>query len=156
LPLSHGIHLTQFDGVELGQVYHTSETFGYAAMDAFAELSGDHSAIHADSMLARECGFPDRLQYGFLLASLLSRIVGCNFHRAVCASVSLDFVEPVPAGAIVNVRAEVAQIQHTMRSVALRITMSCGASKIAHGKLTTVFLPENRKEGAENVHPSST
>lgn len=112
-------------------------------MDDFAALSGDHSAIHTDLSMAKVCGFPDRLQYGFLLASLLSRIVGSNFHHAVCAAVSLDFVKPVPARAHVEVTAEVTQVQQTMRSVALRITMTSEATTVARGKLTTVFLPES-------------
>jgi len=112
-------------------------------MDEFAALSSDYSAIHTDLETARQCGFPDRLQYGFLLASLLSRIVGSNFNRAVCASVSLDFMKPVPASVRVDVSAEVTQVQQTMRSVALRITMTSEGQTVARGKLTTVFLPEH-------------
>lgn len=111
-------------------------------MDAFAVLSGDHSTIHTNVETARSCGFPDRLQYGFLLASLLSRIVGENFYHAVCASVSMDFVHPVPAGVRVDVSAEVIRIQEAMRSVALRVTMVCGETTVVRGKLTTVFLTE--------------
>lgn len=142
LPLIRTNHLTRFDCLEPGQIYRTAERFGYSAMDQFAELSGDHSDIHTDAEAAIESGFPDRLQYGFLLATLLSRIVGSNFHRAVCASVSLDFIKPVPAGALVEVQAEVTQVQHTMRSAALKITMTSGDATVTRGKLTTVFLPE--------------
>jgi 3-hydroxybutyryl-CoA dehydratase len=110
-------------------------------MDRFASLTGDQSPIHSDGETAKACGFPDRLQYGFLLASLLSRIVGSNFHNAVCAAVSLDFVCPVAAKARVDVVAEVIQMQHAMRSVSLKITMISDGSTVVRGKLTTVFLP---------------
>jgi len=116
--------------------------FGYGAMDEFAALTGDRSAIHSDIDVAVACGFPDRLQYGFLLAGLLSRIVGSNFHNAVCAAVSLDFVRPVPAKAKVDVTAEVSQLQKAMRSVSLRIIMTSDDGIVVRGKLTTVFLPE--------------
>lgn len=132
--------LTRFEQMRLGQLFQTSETFSYAAMDAFAELTGDHSAIHSDLAVAKACGFPDRLQYGFLLAGLLSRIVGANFYNAVCAAVSLDFVGPVPASALVEVNAEVIQLQLVMRSASLRITMSSDGSTVVRGKLTVVFL----------------
>ena len=134
----------RFEQIERGQSYRTSESFGYSAMDLFAELSGDRSAIHVNGETARRCGFPDRLQYGFLLASLLSRIVGSNFHNAVCAAVSLDFVKPVAAGVRVDVTAEVAQVQLALRSVALRITMTSEEKTVLRGKLTTVFLPETQ------------
>jgi acyl dehydratase len=139
-----GVEPLPFDEIRLGQVFQTSETFGYAAMDHFAALTGDRSAIHVDGCVARECGFPDRLQYGFLLAGLLSRIVGTNFHKAVCAAVSLDFINPVPAGTRVDVNAEVMQIQDAMRSVALRITMASEAKVVVRGKLTTIFLREDK------------
>jgi 3-hydroxybutyryl-CoA dehydratase len=130
----------RFEQIDIGQQFFTSETFGFQAMDAFAELSGDRSIIHTDSEAARECGFPDRLQYGFLLASLLSRIVGVNFHRAVCAAVSLDFMKPVPAQARVEVTARVTQVQHVMRSIVLAISMNNEQTTIVRGKLTIVFL----------------
>jgi acyl dehydratase len=133
----------RFEQIDVGQLFETSESFGYQAMDAFAALSGDRSVIHANSEIARESGFPDRLQYGFLLASLLSRIVGVNFHRAVCAAVSLDFMKPVPAQARVEVAAKVTQVQRAMRSIVLAITMSSEGITVVRGKLTTVFLPEH-------------
>jgi acyl dehydratase len=129
-----------FEEIQIGRIFHTSERFGHSEMEQFAALSGDHSAVHADPQTAKRFGFPDSLQYGFLLASLLSRIVGTNFEHAVCASVSMDFVKPAIAGEQVDVRAEVTQVQETMRSVLLKITMLSGRDVIVRGKLTTVFL----------------
>jgi acyl dehydratase len=142
LPLTGGAALARFEDLEVGRVFQTSESFGPAEMDQFAALSGDRSAIHADAETAKRFGFAGRVQYGFLLTSLLSRIVGSNFEHAVCAAVSLDFAGPVLAGDRVDVRAEVAQIQTAMRSVALRIAMTSGGSVVARGKLTAVFLRE--------------
>lgn len=142
MPLMQAQAPAEFEQIEIGQLFQTSESFGESAMDDFAALSGDFSAIHTDLETARHCGFPDRLQYGFLLASLLSRIVGTNFQRAVCAAVSLDFVKPVPAKVRVDVSAEVMQIQQAMRSVVLRITMFSEGHIVIRGKLTTIFLPQ--------------
>jgi acyl-CoA thioesterase FadM len=74
------------------------------------------------------------------LTTLLSRIVGTNFEHAVCAAVSLDFVKPVTVGERVDVSAEVAQVQASMRSVVLKITMLRGGDVVVRGKLTTIFL----------------
>ena len=129
-----------FEKVEIGRIFHASESFTYAEMDRFAELSGDRSAIHTDAETARRFGFPDRLQYGFLLASLLSRIVGTNFEHAVCAAVSIDFVKPALVGEHIDVRAEVTQVQEALRSVVLKITMLGADGVVARGKLTILFL----------------
>ena len=140
MPLSGVQNQLSFEQIEVGMVLRTAESFGYAEMDAFANLSGDHSAIHSSAEAALLCGFPDRLQYGFLLVSLLSRIVGTNFQRSVCAAVSLDFMKPVAAKVSVEVSAEVVQIQQALRSVVLRIVMTSEGSTVVRGKLTTVFL----------------
>jgi acyl dehydratase len=142
MPLTRASELMHFERIQHGQIYSTSETFSHSAMSTFAQLSGDFSPVHTDAEVAKRLNFPDRLQYGFLLASLLSRIVGSNFHHAVCAAVSLDFTKPVPACARVDVSAEVVQIQQVMRSVLLRVTMRSDDAIVARGKLTTVFLPE--------------
>lgn len=131
-----------FDEIQVGQVFQTSADFGGGEMDRFAALSGDFSAIHTDLETAKHFGLPDRLQYGFLLTTLLSRIVGRNFEHAVCAAVSLDFTKPVIAGERIDVCAEVTQVQESMRSVVLKITMLRGVDVVVRGKLTTVFLRE--------------
>jgi 3-hydroxybutyryl-CoA dehydratase len=132
----------RFEQIEVGRVFQTSASFGYAEMDQFAALSGDDSAIHTDPETAKRFGFPDRVQYGFLLAALLSRIVGTNLEHAICAAVQLDFVKPAIAGDRIDVRAEVTQVQEAIRSVVLKITMLNGRDIITRGKLTTIFLPE--------------
>ncbi len=140
MPLTEMQSLLRFEDITLGQIFRTAETFDYSAMDVFANLSGDRSAIHVNPQTAKRCGFPDRLQYGFLLASLMSRIVGTNFDQAVCAAVSMDFVKPVPANVQVDATAEVIQMQAALRSVSLKVTMTSHGVTVIRGKLTAVFL----------------
>lgn len=142
VPLAETMAPARFEHIEIGRVFSASEAFGHSEMDQFAALSGDVSSIHTDAKTARQFGFRDRIQYGFLLTTLLSRIVGANFEHAVCAAVSVDFTKPVLAGERVQVRAEVTQVQEAIRSVVLRITVLGDGGVVARGKLTTVFLPE--------------
>jgi len=144
--LAESLAPVQFEQIQVGRVFHASDSFGHSEMDQFAALSGDHSAIHADAETAKRFGYPDRVQYGFLLICLLSRIVGTNFEHAICADLSVTFVKPAIAGERIDVRAEVTQVQETMRSVVLKITMLNGCDVIARGKLITVFL--SRRQGA--------
>ena len=129
-----------FQQLALGNVFETSETFDAAAMDRFAALSGDDSPIHADAAAAQQHGFPGRLQYGFLLLLLVSRIVGTRFENAICASVSVDFLKPVIEGQRVDASASVRQIQQSTRTVVLTLAMRLEGELVLRGKLTTVFL----------------
>lgn len=80
-----------------------------AAIDAFADLAGDHQFIHVDPVRARATSFGGTVAHGFLTLSLLS-----SFAREVVPPLAgavmsvnygiekLRFLTPVPAGA--NVR----------------------------------------------------
>ena len=149
VPLGGAVSPETFDKIQIGQVFQTSAAFDGGEMDRFAALSGDFSAIHADLKTAKRFGFTDRLQYGFLLTALLSRIVGENFEHAVCAAVALDFTKPVVVGERVDVRAEVTQVQESMRSVVLKIAMLRGGDVVVRGKLTIMFLRQPASNSIE-------
>jgi 3-hydroxybutyryl-CoA dehydratase len=146
VPLLEPSRLVGFEQIRIGDVFRCKQTFGAAEMEQFAALSGDYSAIHTDAATAKSFGFPDRLQYGFLMASLLSRIVGENFENAVCAAVSIDFTRPALPGQCVEVAAEVSQVQPAMRSVVLKVVMTSEPGTVVRGKLTTVFLSTDSRK----------
>jgi acyl dehydratase len=142
VPLAGFPNSLRFNEIQIGSAFETSASFGNDEMDQFSALSGDQSSIHSDPETAKRFGFRDRLQYGFLLAALLSRIVGVHFEHAVCASVAIDFVKPVVAGDRVDVRAEVTQVQEGLRSILLKVAMVHGRDVVVRGKLTVIFLAQ--------------
>ncbi|MEM1388136.1 MAG: MaoC family dehydratase [Pseudomonadota bacterium] len=60
------VALSPGDRVETGRVEVTA-----AAIDAFADLTGDRFAIHMDDDAARAKGFPARVAHGLLILSLI-------------------------------------------------------------------------------------
>jgi 3-hydroxybutyryl-CoA dehydratase len=130
----------RFEEISVGDVFTVEALLDESQLDAFATLSGDHSPIHQDPAVARQCGFEGRLAYGFQVLALFSAIVGGNFHTALCTSVSADFIAPAFAGDHVTVRAEVIQIQAAMRTVSLAVRVFRGDSPLVRGKLLTRFL----------------
>ena len=130
----------RFEDVRVGQHYETSEIYTSAILGAFARLSGDYSPIHVDPDAAAEHGFSGRLVYGFLMASLLSQIVGKRFRSAVCVSVSIDFVNPVLLGDEVQASTDVVQVQKALRSVVLSVRFTRGGEIVSRGKLIVQFL----------------
>jgi len=124
----------------VGDVFTVEALLDESRLDAFATLSGDYSPIHQDPATSRQCGFEGRLAYGFQVLALFSAIVGGNFHTALCASVSVDFIAPAYAGDHVMVRAEVIQIQTAMRTVSLAVKAYRGDAPLIRGKLLTRFL----------------
>ena len=130
-----------FDEIAVGQKYIATGHIDTAAMDAFQALSGDSNPLHTDHRAAQQQGFPNRTVYGFLMLTLLSRIVGMNFQNAVCAAVSSDFTRPAFCGDRVTLEAEIVQTQMTMRSAVLKFRIDTPAAVVVRGKLTIKFLP---------------
>lgn len=130
----------RFEEIAPGDSFSLTAVFGEREMRQFEELSGDRSAIHVDPAAAGQHGFPDRLVYGFLVLGMLSRLVGSTFHHAVCASVSIDFTNPVFPNEEIVLSATVDQIQSSMRGVMLKVRFQRGESLVARGRLLTRFL----------------
>jgi len=130
----------RLEELEPNQSFTVSQLYSDAEMDEFERLSGDHSPLHVDAAATQAYGYPDRLVYGFLFLTLLSRMVGTHLYHAVCASVAVDFVNPVYPGETVELVATVDRIQSSLRSVVFKVRFQRGADVVGRGKLTTVFL----------------
>jgi 3-hydroxybutyryl-CoA dehydratase len=48
-------------------------------MDLFCEISGDTNPLHTNPSFAKEHGFTNRVVYGMLSASLISKMGGVSF-----------------------------------------------------------------------------
>jgi 3-hydroxybutyryl-CoA dehydratase len=131
--------ILRFESLTAGQAFTVSERYEEAEMRAFEALSGDTSPLHVDPAAASQYGYPDRLLYGFLLLTLLSRLVGTKLHHAVCASVSVDFVSPGFPGEKIDLVATVDLVHEAFRSVVFKVRFKRGDDVIARGRLTVVF-----------------
>jgi acyl dehydratase len=102
-----------FDDVAPGDRIETGEiTVTTAAIDAFAELTGDRFAIHMSDAAAHEMGFPSRVAHGLLVLSLIDGLKNqCPAQFRAVASLGWDmrFSRPVLAGDRVRGRLTVAE-----------------------------------------------
>jgi 3-hydroxybutyryl-CoA dehydratase len=85
---------------------------GADAIDSFAELSGDFSAIHLDDEFARSKGYRSRIAHGVLLGSYISRLIGMYLpgKNGVLQSLSLNFRNPIYADSDVRIVANVERV----------------------------------------------
>lgn len=66
----------RFEDLAVGMEEHFSASISEEMMDAFRALSADPNPLHLDAGFAKAHGFPDRVVYGMLTASLLSTLGG--------------------------------------------------------------------------------
>jgi 3-hydroxybutyryl-CoA dehydratase len=80
-------------------------------VDRFIAVSGDSSPIHVQDEAARRRGFTGRVVHGFLLGSLVSRVIGTQLpgDDGVLQQAELSFHNPCYIGDRVNIVATVSQ-----------------------------------------------
>jgi 3-hydroxybutyryl-CoA dehydratase len=113
-------------------------------MDAFEKLSGDVNPLHRDASFAMERGYPGRVVYGMLTASLYSALAGVYLPGKYCLLRSVDskFLKPVFIGDELTVTGEVAEVHADLGVAAIKaaITNQRG-EKVSRAVLQCGFLP---------------
>lgn len=108
-----------FDAVEPGDhVVTDAIEVTAAAIDAFANLTGDRFAIHMDDAAAKAKGFPARVAHGLLVLSLVDGLKNqalAQFDAIASLGWNWRFDRPVLVGDRVRARITVAAKRETSR-----------------------------------------
>lgn len=100
-------------------------------MALFYELTGDCSPIHMDEAYAQRRGYPGRVVYGMLGASLFSTLAGVYLPGEHCLlhSVEAKFAGPVFIGDTLTVTGKVAELDDTFSEITVKAAVTNGAGK---------------------------
>lgn len=109
-----------FEDYEIGRTSQTgSRTITNADIDAFAQLSGDHNALHTDDAFAQASGYSTRIAHGMLVHAVATGLASqAGFISTTVVGfreLSCKFVKPVYAGDTVRVTMTVAEKKHIRR-----------------------------------------
>ena len=96
-----------------------------AMMDAFYAITGDDSPIHMDAEYAAGRGYPGRVVYGMLGASLFSTLAGVYLPGEHCLlhSVEAKFAKPVFIGDTLTVTGKVTEVNDTFGEITVKGTI---------------------------------
>ena len=83
--------------ISAGQQESFSVTVTEEMMAKFLDITGDVNPLHTDDGFAKEKGFPQRVAYGMLTASLISTLGGVYLPGKYCLiqGVEVKFEKPV-------------------------------------------------------------
>lgn len=111
-----------FDDLEVGMEEHFSVCITDEMMQMFRQLSGDINPLHTDDEYAKESGFPQKVVYGMLSASLYSRMAGVYLPGKYCLlhEVKSTFTHPVFVGDTLCVSGKITQKNDTFRQVQIK------------------------------------
>jgi len=123
----------RFDDLREGQEAFFDVLVQDEDIERFAEVSGDHSAIHMSAEVARAKGFPGRVGHGALAGAYVSRLVGMELpgENALIQTMNLRFHRPFHPGDVLHVHGRVREKHASVRAVLLEVTLARGEEKVA-------------------------
>lgn len=112
-------------------------------MESFYMISGDINPLHVDETYAKGKGFPGRVVYGMLTASLYSCLVGVHLPGKHCflQSVHSDFLNPVFIGDTLTVMGKIVEKHDSVRQVVIKaVIRNQEGEKVSKAKIVAGVL----------------
>ena len=129
--------------LKVGQTETFTREITALMMEAFCRISGDINPLHTDENFAKEKGFPGRVVYGMLTASLYSCLAGVYIPGKYCflQSVHSDFLSPVFVGDVLTVTGKIVEIYDSVRQVVIKaIIRNQDGRKVSKAKIVAGVL----------------
>lgn len=111
-----------YSDLEFGKTGEYSVRITGDMIESFREMTGDINPLHSSDVFARKSGYPSRVVYGMLTASLLSTLAGVYLpgERSLIHSVEVKFVKPVYEGDMLTVHGVIAELNDTVRQIVIK------------------------------------
>ena len=111
--------------IAAGQQESFSVTVTEEMMAKFLDITGDVNPLHTDDGFAKEKGFPQRVAYGMLTASLISTLGGVYLPGTYCLlqGGEVRFAKPVYIGDVLEVTGEAVKVDTDLRYLEIKVTI---------------------------------
>jgi 3-hydroxybutyryl-CoA dehydratase len=128
----------KLEDLSVGQTAERRYAVTDAAVEAFAELTGDTNPLHLDDAYAAATPFKGRIAHGMLAAGYISAVLGVNLPGpgAIYLSQSLKFRRPVRIGDEVTAKVTVTAIDEAKAHVTLSTVCSVAGKAVVAGEAT--------------------
>lgn len=132
-----------YDELTVGQTAEFSRIISNEMMNQFRSLSGDENPLHVKENYAMDKGFPGRVVYGMLTASLYSCLAGVYLpgERCLLQSVHSDFCAPVFIGDCLTVSGTIVEKNDSVRQIVIKADVrNQQGKKVAKAKIEAGVL----------------
>ena len=125
-----------FEDLSVGQSAELTSTVDEAAIQGFADVSGDHNPVHLDEAFAATTPFKTRIAHGMLSAAYISALIAGKLPGpgAIYLGQSLSFKRPVKIGDEVTVTATITALDAEKARVTLSTVCTVGGKTVLDGE----------------------
>jgi len=131
-----------FEDLSVGQSADLTRTVDEKAIQAFAEVSGDHNPVHLDEAFAATTPFKTRIAHGMLSAAYISALIAGKLPGpgAIYIAQTLGFRRPVKIGDEVTVTATITALDPEKARATLATVCTVGGKTVLDGE-ATIMVP---------------
>lgn len=131
-----------FEDLSVGQSAELTRTVDDKAIQAFAEVSGDHNPVHLDEAFAATTQFKGRIAHGMLSAAYISALIAGKLPGpgAIYLGQTLTFKRPVKIGDEVTVAATITALDAEKARATLATVCSVAGKTVLEGE-ATIMVP---------------
>ena len=133
----------KFEDLKIGQEEYFTVTVTEEMMCSFLDLSGDTNPLHNDEEFAQSQGYQNKVVYGLLTTSFVSRLVGVYLPGKYCLlqGIEAKYVKPVYVGDILIVKGIVEELHESVQRAVIRFfVQNQDEKKVVKGKVEVGFL----------------
>ena len=132
--------MNTYDSIQVGDSFSMERLITAKDVQMFADVTGDDNPIHVDPEYAKSSRFGKPVVHGVLLLGLISKVLGRDFpgHGSVAVGISCRFLRPVPVGAEVTVKIEVAEKMEKRRYIKVRVYVHYEGRMVLGGEGTVI------------------
>lgn len=133
----------RFEDLKIGQEESFSVTVTEEMMKLFLELSGDTNPLHNDEEFALSQGYHNKVVYGLLTTSFISKLAGVFLPGKYCLiqGVELKYSRPVYVGDILIVKGVVDELHESVKRAVIKVVIiNQDEKKVVKGKVEVGFL----------------
>ena len=133
----------QFEDLKIGKEEFFTVTVTEEMMKQFLDLSGDTNPLHNDKEFALSQGYQDKVVYGLLTTSFISKLVGVLLPGKYCLLQGIDvkYSRPVYVGDILIVKGIVDELHESVKRCSIKVEIqNQDEKKVVKGKVEVGFL----------------
>lgn len=133
----------RFEDLKIGMSESFTVTVTEEMMNSFLLLSGDDNPLHNDREFAISQGYNDKVVYGLLTTSFISKLVGVLLPGKYCLiqGIELKYSKPVYVGDILIVKGTVDELHESVKRMTVKAEIiNQDEKKVVKGKVEIGFL----------------
>ena len=133
----------RFEELYIGKEESFKVTITEEMMEKFLDISGDTNPLHNDSEFAKTRGYENKVVYGLLTTSFISKLGGVLLPGKYCLlqGIEVKYAKPVYVGDTLTVKGIVDELHDSVKRTVIKVVITNQSNyKVLKGKVDVGFL----------------